>query len=72
MFYSRWNLLSDFTICFCRLAGCKLTGRCLALTIQGANPHLRELDISDGELQDCGGELLHKPLNEDCKVRSVY
>ncbi|XP_042560573.1 NACHT, LRR and PYD domains-containing protein 12-like isoform X4 [Clupea harengus] len=52
-----------------RLAGCKLTGRFLALTLQGANPHLRELDISDGELQDCGGELLHKPLNEDCKVR---
>ncbi|XP_042559460.1 NACHT, LRR and PYD domains-containing protein 12-like [Clupea harengus] len=54
-----------------KLAGCKLTGRCLALTIQGANPHLREMDISDSELQDSGGELLHQPLNQDCKVRLI-
>ncbi|XP_076143878.1 uncharacterized protein LOC143125921 isoform X2 [Alosa pseudoharengus] len=52
-----------------RLVGCKLRGRFLALAHQGANPHLRELDISDSELQDCGGELLHQPLNQDCEVR---
>ncbi|XP_062389438.1 NACHT, LRR and PYD domains-containing protein 12-like [Sardina pilchardus] len=52
-----------------RLVGCKLKGGFLALAHQGANPHLRELDMSDSELQDCGGELLHQPLNEDCKVR---
>ncbi|XP_062398507.1 NLR family CARD domain-containing protein 3-like isoform X2 [Sardina pilchardus] len=54
-----------------RLAGCKLRGRFLALTLQWANSHLRELDISDSELQDCGGELLHQPLNQDCKVRLI-
>ncbi|XP_062396059.1 NACHT, LRR and PYD domains-containing protein 12-like [Sardina pilchardus] len=54
-----------------RLVGCKLRGRFLALTLQWANSHLRELDISDGELQDCGGELLHQPLNQDCKVRLI-
>ncbi|XP_062398558.1 NACHT, LRR and PYD domains-containing protein 12-like [Sardina pilchardus] len=54
-----------------RLVGCKLRGRFLALTLQWANSHLRELDISDSELQDCGGELLHQPLNQDCKVRLI-
>ncbi|XP_042561208.1 ribonuclease inhibitor-like [Clupea harengus] len=54
-----------------KLNGCKLTGRFLALTLQGASPHLRELDISDGKLQDCEGELLHQPLNQDCKVRLI-
>ncbi|XP_076144535.1 NACHT, LRR and PYD domains-containing protein 12-like [Alosa pseudoharengus] len=54
-----------------RLVGCKLKGRFLALTLQWANSHLRELDISDSELQDCGGELLHQPLNQDCKVRLI-
>ncbi|XP_062396626.1 uncharacterized protein LOC134087248 isoform X2 [Sardina pilchardus] len=54
-----------------RLVGCKLRGRMLALTLQWANSHLRELDISDSELQDCGGELLHQPLNQDCKVRLI-
>ncbi|XP_042559456.1 NACHT, LRR and PYD domains-containing protein 12-like [Clupea harengus] len=54
-----------------RLAGCKLTGRVLALTLQGANPHLRELNISDSELQDCEGELLQQPLNQDCKIRLI-
>ncbi|XP_062396824.1 NACHT, LRR and PYD domains-containing protein 12-like isoform X2 [Sardina pilchardus] len=52
-----------------RLVGCKLKGGFLALAHKGANPHLRELDINDTELQDCGGELLHQPLNQDCKVR---
>ncbi|XP_062399957.1 ribonuclease inhibitor-like [Sardina pilchardus] len=54
-----------------RLVGCKLSGRFLAVTLQWANSHLRELDISDSELQDCGGELLHQPLNQDCKVRLI-
>ncbi|XP_062389448.1 NACHT, LRR and PYD domains-containing protein 12-like [Sardina pilchardus] len=54
-----------------RLVGCKLRGRFLALTLQWANSHLRELDISDSELQDCGGELLHQPLNHVCKVRLI-
>ncbi|XP_062396969.1 NACHT, LRR and PYD domains-containing protein 12-like [Sardina pilchardus] len=53
------------------LVGCKLRGRFLALTLQWANSHLRELDISDSELQDCGEELLHQPLNQDCKVRLI-
>ncbi|XP_041958719.1 uncharacterized protein LOC121718035 isoform X2 [Alosa sapidissima] len=53
------------------LVRCELTGSLLALTLQGANPHLRELDISDCELQDCGGDLLHQPLNQDCKVRLI-
>ncbi|XP_048105368.1 NACHT, LRR and PYD domains-containing protein 12-like isoform X1 [Alosa alosa] len=52
-----------------RLVGCKLRGRFLALAHQGANSHLRELDMSDSELQDCGGKLLQQPLNQDCKVR---
>ncbi|XP_062406067.1 NACHT, LRR and PYD domains-containing protein 12-like [Sardina pilchardus] len=52
-----------------RLVDCKLKGRFLALAHHGANPHLRELDISDSELEDHGGELLHQPLNQDCKVR---
>ncbi|XP_076144405.1 NACHT, LRR and PYD domains-containing protein 12-like isoform X1 [Alosa pseudoharengus] len=52
-----------------RLVGCKLKGGFLALAHKGANPHLRELDINDTELQDCGGELLHQPLNQDCVVR---
>ncbi|XP_076135607.1 NACHT, LRR and PYD domains-containing protein 3-like [Alosa pseudoharengus] len=51
-----------------RLVGCKLRGGFLALAHHGANPHLRELDMSDSELEDCGG-LLHQPLNQDCKVR---
>ncbi|XP_062390701.1 uncharacterized protein LOC134078641 isoform X2 [Sardina pilchardus] len=54
-----------------RLVGCKLRGRFLALTLQGANPYLKELDISDSELWDCGGELLHQSLNQDCKVRLI-
>ncbi|XP_062389571.1 uncharacterized protein LOC134077945 [Sardina pilchardus] len=54
-----------------RLVGCKLIGRFLASILQWANSHLRELDISDSELQDCGGELLHQPLNQDCKVRLI-
>ncbi|XP_062399820.1 NLR family CARD domain-containing protein 3-like [Sardina pilchardus] len=54
-----------------RLVGCKLRGRFLALTLQWANSHLSELDISDSELQDCGGELLHQPLNQDCIVRLI-
>ncbi|XP_062396037.1 protein NLRC5-like [Sardina pilchardus] len=54
-----------------RLVGCKLNGRFLAFTLQWANSHLRELDISDSELQDCVGELLHQPLNQDCKVRLI-
>ncbi|XP_062396638.1 protein NLRC5-like [Sardina pilchardus] len=54
-----------------RLLGCKLRGRFLALILQWANSHLRELDISDSELQDCGGELLHQPLNHVCKVRLI-
>ncbi|XP_062396650.1 NLR family CARD domain-containing protein 3-like [Sardina pilchardus] len=54
-----------------RLLGCKLRGRFLALILQWANSHLRELDISDSELQDCEGELLHQPLNQDCKVRLI-
>ncbi|XP_076142923.1 NACHT, LRR and PYD domains-containing protein 12-like [Alosa pseudoharengus] len=54
-----------------RLVGCKLRGRFLALTLQETNSHLRELDISDSELQDCGVELLHQPLNQDCKVRLI-
>ncbi|XP_062396804.1 NACHT, LRR and PYD domains-containing protein 12-like [Sardina pilchardus] len=54
-----------------RLVGCKLRGRFLASILQCGNSHLRELDISDSELQDCGGELLHQPLNQDCKVRLV-
>ncbi|XP_062400134.1 ribonuclease inhibitor-like [Sardina pilchardus] len=52
-----------------RLVGCKLRGSFLALAHQGANPHLRELDINDTELEDCGGELLHQPLNQHCIVR---
>ncbi|XP_041958750.1 NLR family CARD domain-containing protein 3-like isoform X23 [Alosa sapidissima] len=54
-----------------RLVGCKLKGRFLALALQWANSHLRELDISDSELQDCGGEMLHQPQNQDCKVRLI-
>ncbi|XP_076144133.1 NACHT, LRR and PYD domains-containing protein 12-like [Alosa pseudoharengus] len=54
-----------------RLISCKLRGTFLALTLQWANSHLRELDISESELQDCGGELLHQPLNQDCKVRLI-
>ncbi|XP_076144402.1 uncharacterized protein LOC143126792 isoform X2 [Alosa pseudoharengus] len=54
-----------------RLVGCKLKGGFLALAHTGANPHLRELDMSDSELEDCGGELLHRPLNQDCKVRLI-
>ncbi|XP_062390503.1 NLR family CARD domain-containing protein 3-like [Sardina pilchardus] len=54
-----------------RFVGCKLRGRFLAVTLQWANSHLRELDISESELQDCGGELLHQPLNQDCKVRLI-
>ncbi|KAG5278207.1 hypothetical protein AALO_G00096390 [Alosa alosa] len=70
------KLLSALQSLNCRLeklslVRCELTGSLLALTLQGANPHLRELDISDCELQDCGGELLHQPLNQDCKVRLI-
>ncbi|XP_062396166.1 NACHT, LRR and PYD domains-containing protein 12-like [Sardina pilchardus] len=54
-----------------RLVGCKLSGRFLAVTLQWANSHLRELDISGSELQDCGGKLLNQPLNQDCKVRLI-
>ncbi|XP_062390590.1 NACHT, LRR and PYD domains-containing protein 12-like [Sardina pilchardus] len=54
-----------------RLVGSKLRGRFLAVTLQWANSHLRDLDISDSELLDCGGELLHQPLNQDCKVRLI-
>ncbi|XP_062389624.1 uncharacterized protein LOC134078010 [Sardina pilchardus] len=52
-----------------RLVDCKLSGRLLASALQGNNSHLRELDISKSELQDCGEELLYQPLNQDCKVR---
>ncbi|XP_062390654.1 NLR family CARD domain-containing protein 3-like [Sardina pilchardus] len=45
-----------------RLVGCKLRGRFLALAHHGSNPHLRELDMSDSELEDCGGELIHHLL----------
>ncbi|XP_076144393.1 uncharacterized protein LOC143126619 isoform X8 [Alosa pseudoharengus] len=73
---SEEKLLSGFRNPNChleklRLVGCKLRGRFLALILQWANPHLRELDISDCELQDCEGELLHQPLNQDCKVRLI-
>ncbi|XP_076145389.1 NACHT, LRR and PYD domains-containing protein 12-like isoform X2 [Alosa pseudoharengus] len=73
---SEEKLLSGLTNPNChleklRLVGCKLRGRFLASTLQWANSHLRELDISDSELQDCGGELLHQPLNQDCKVRLI-
>ncbi|XP_062390668.1 NLR family CARD domain-containing protein 3-like [Sardina pilchardus] len=54
-----------------RLVGCKLRGRFLAVTLQWAISHLRELDISDSELQDCKEELLHQPLNQDCKMRLI-
>ncbi|XP_062398546.1 NACHT, LRR and PYD domains-containing protein 12-like isoform X2 [Sardina pilchardus] len=73
---SEEKLLSGLRDPYCqleklRLVGCKLRGRFLALTLQWANSHLRELDISDSELQDCGGELFHLPLNQDCKVRLI-
>ncbi|XP_048105377.1 NACHT, LRR and PYD domains-containing protein 12-like isoform X5 [Alosa alosa] len=73
---SEEKLLSGLRIPNChleklRLVGCKLKGRFLALALQWANSHLRELDISDSELQDCGGELLHQPQNQDCKVRLI-
>ncbi|XP_062390706.1 NACHT, LRR and PYD domains-containing protein 12-like [Sardina pilchardus] len=54
---------SNCTLQTLRLVGCKLRGRFLALAHQGANSHLRELDMSDSELEDHGGELLHQPLN---------
>ncbi|XP_041958745.1 NACHT, LRR and PYD domains-containing protein 12-like isoform X18 [Alosa sapidissima] len=63
--------LEKLSLCSYRLVGCKLRGRFLALTLQWANSHLRELDISDSELQDCGEELLHQSLNQDCKVRLI-
>ncbi|XP_041958749.1 NACHT, LRR and PYD domains-containing protein 12-like isoform X22 [Alosa sapidissima] len=73
---SEEKLLSGLRIPNChleklRLVGCKLKGRFLALALQWANSHLRELDISDSELQDCGGEMLHQPQNQDCKVRLI-
>ncbi|XP_076144410.1 NACHT, LRR and PYD domains-containing protein 12-like [Alosa pseudoharengus] len=73
---SEEKLLSALQIPHCkletlRLVGCKLRGRLLALILQWGNSHLRELDISKSELQDCGGELLHQPLNQDCKVRLI-
>ncbi|XP_062390680.1 NLR family CARD domain-containing protein 3-like [Sardina pilchardus] len=54
-----------------RLVGCKLRGGFLALALQWANYHLRELDISESEIQDCEGELLHQPVTGDCKTHQL-
>ncbi|XP_073672275.1 NACHT, LRR and PYD domains-containing protein 3-like isoform X2 [Paramisgurnus dabryanus] len=69
----RWRLLP--AVINCRkalLAGCDLTGQCceiVALALQSSNSLLKELDLSNNDLQDSGVKILCEGLKSpNCKL----
>ncbi|KAI2654132.1 Stonustoxin subunit beta [Labeo rohita] len=62
-----------FILCY-RLADCNLTGQCcesLSSSLQSLNSTVRELDLSNNDLQDSGVKLLSDGLKSSCCQLSI-